>query len=409
MKFLNSVKRVLKKFPLCDECLGRLFKNLKPKSDNKELALSIRKSLEIERTEPEECYLCKGASEKVDEFSDKILEKSKDYEFDSFLIGINLSKDFEEREDKLLEEEIGQLALRFKDDFKRKIGKAIFKKTGKRIDFENPDVIPVLSIPSGKIFLQIKPLYIYGRYLKKKRGVPQTKWFCRACRGKGCKECNFTGKMFSTSVEEMIAHKAVQMVGAGGEAFHGEGREDEDVLMLGRGRPFVLELKNPRKRTLDLKVLQEKINRKYKGIIEVRELALSEKTKIQQLKSASHRKLYRASVKGEGNFTEEIIKKLEKIFNNCLLIQQTPIRVSERRADMERERKVFKFRVLEFNKSRATFLIEAQAGTYIKELISGDSGRTKPNVSDVCSFLCEVEELDVLEIIEKIAEGKNIL
>jgi len=397
---LNFTREFLQKFSLCDECLGRLFKKLKP----------IRKNLEIERTKPEECYLCKGASEKVDEFSDKILEKLKDIEFDSFLVGLHLSKDFEERENKLLENEISQFALKFKDDLKRKIGKIIFHKTGKKVKFENPDVVPVLNIPSGRVSLQIKPLYIYGRYLKKKRGIPQTKWFCRACRGKGCKECNFTGKMFQTSVEEMIAFDAVQMTGANDEAFHGAGREDEDVLMLGNGRPFVLELKSPRKRTLDLKVLQEKINKKYKGIVEVRELVLSERAKIQEIKSAGHRKLYRASVKGKENFTEKIVRKLEKTFNNCLITQQTPTRVSERRADIKRERKVFKFQVLEFNENRATFLIEAQAGTYIKELISGDSGRTKPNISDVCGFLCEVEKLDVLKVVEeKVADEKTIL
>ena len=51
------------------------------------------------------------------------------------------------------------------------------------------------------------------------------------------------------SVEELIAKIALKYTKSDDESFHGCGREDIDALMLGRGRPFVLELKNPKKRT----------------------------------------------------------------------------------------------------------------------------------------------------------------
>ena len=38
------------------------------------------------------------------------------------------------------------------------------------------------------------------------------------------------------------------MLGAEDDAFHGMGREDIDVRCLGRGRPFVVELKSPMRR-----------------------------------------------------------------------------------------------------------------------------------------------------------------
>ena len=45
------------------------------------------------------------------------------------------------------------------------------------------------------------------------------------------------------------------------------GREDIDVRMLGKGRPFVLELINSKKHTsVDLKQIEEKINKLSKYI-----------------------------------------------------------------------------------------------------------------------------------------------
>jgi tRNA pseudouridine synthase 10 len=41
---------------------------------------------------------------------------------------------------------------------------------------------------------------------------------------------------------------------------------------------------------------------------------------------------------------------------------------------------------------------KVQGGTYVKELVSGDNGRTTPSVSERIDTACECVELDVLEI-----------
>ena len=46
----------------------------------------------------------------------------------------------------------------------------------------------------------------------------------------------------------------------------------------------------------------------------------------------------------------------------------------------------------------ATLTLEAESGTYIKELVSGDDGKTKPNISQMTGAPCKVTELDVIEI-----------
>jgi len=45
--------------------------------------------------------------------------------------------------------------------------------------------------------------------------------------------------------------------------------------------------------------------------------------------------------------------------------------------------------------------IKTEGGLYIKELISGDEGRSKPNVSEILGVNAICEQLDVIEVSEK--------
>jgi tRNA pseudouridine synthase 10 len=81
--------------------------------------------------------------------------------------------------------------------------------------------------------------------------------------------------------------------------------------------------------------------------------------------------------------------------------QQTPNRVAHRRADLERVRTVRRLEVESVNGREVVFIVEADSGTYIKELMHGDDGRTQPNVAGIVGVPCEVLELDVIAIGDK--------
>ena len=138
----------------------------------------------------------------------------------------------------------------FKSHFNRIIGKELMIKLNKTPDFTNPDVVIIYSFDfdSFKIDLILKSIFIYGKYNKFIRGIPQTHWICKNCEGKGCKICNFTGKRYLTSVEELVSKPFIYEAKASDSKFHGAGREDIDVRMLGKGRPFIIELRNPKVR-----------------------------------------------------------------------------------------------------------------------------------------------------------------
>jgi len=48
----------------------------------------------------------------------------------------------------------------------------------------------------------------------------------------------------------------------------------------------------------------------------------------------------------------------------------------------------------------AEIVFECESGTYVKELVSGDDGRTKPSLSELLGREAKVAQLDVLEILD---------
>ena len=92
------------------------------------------------------------------------------------------------------------------------------------------------------------------------------------------------------------------------------------------------------------------------------------------------------------------LNELKSIFENQKIHQRTPNRVSHRRVDKIRGKFVYKIDGKFIKSNLFEFKIQTQGGTYIKELISGDDGRTSPSFSEVFNFPLVCKELDVLEI-----------
>jgi len=142
-----------------------------------------------------------------------------------------------------------------KTELNREIGKVCNHDINRPVEFKEPELVAVIDTRFADVTLDIAPMFIAGRYTKQSREIPQTRWPCRICHGKGCARCHGTGKMYMQSVQEIIGDIALEMTGGDANAFHGMGREDIDARMLGEGRPFVLEIDHPRRRNIDLEDL----------------------------------------------------------------------------------------------------------------------------------------------------------
>jgi tRNA pseudouridine synthase 10 len=174
------------------------------------------------------------------------------------------------------------------------------------------------------------------------------------------------------------------------------GREDIDARMLGRGRPFVLELVKPRVRSVDLAAMAAELAQEGTGRVEVVDLRPSEALDVIRVKEASPEKSYRVGVAGDVPVAK-VNEALELALSQAIA-QRTPKRVAHRRSDRVRTRRVVAARVVEAAEGRFTIELRTEAGTYVKEWVEGDDGRTDPSLASLLGVPLKVEFLDVLEI-----------
>lgn len=398
----------------CVNCVGRLFCGVVDGPDNEGRGRALRPEA------PEAsaaCPVCSGLSARVGVYAKWCIDDAAEYEYDSFLVGSVLPLHVRRAEQALHEalaasdaglrrpsNEDGAARPVFapaeflKAEMNREIGKRVEAATGKEVEFQRPDITFRVDTRIHHVSLQVAPTYVRGRYRKLDRELPQTHWPCRQCQGLGCRACGNDGRTYAESVEALVAAPFVDATGAAGESFHGMGREDIDALMLGTGRPFVLELKAPRRRRLDWALLAPAVARESNGRVEVESVEAGDWRDPARFKQAVVDKTYHARCATESPVDGGRLIRTMASFAGAQLAQRTPERVAHRRADKVRTRRVHSVRVLDHEGSRFTLEIRAESGTYIKEFVSGDEGRTTPSVSENLGVAARVAQLDVVDI-----------
>lgn len=386
---------------ICNRCLGRYFYPKVSGKDNHERGDYLKNVLIKEEKLPEKsetCHICGDIFLNLDNDLNNIIKEIKrvNAEFSTFLVGCRLPPEILEKE-KSIGEKIGVESESIKKEINRELGKRLALNLDKEVEFDNPNLVVMMDFTTDNVKIQINPLFLEGRYRKLIRGIPQTRWPCRKCRGRGCKICDFTGKMYPESVEELVAEKVLQATKGSESRFHGAGREDIDVRMLGRGRPFVLEIKEPKVRELKLEELTDEINHHCQDKVEVLNLKMVGKDRRSGVKASSTEtsKTYRAMVEVDEKISED---DLEIINSLKVIKQRTPIRVSHRRADKIRTREVKEVEIKIIDSNHFEFTVNCDGGLYIKELISGDEDRTQPSVTSLLGNPAKCVHLDVLEV-----------
>ncbi|MFB6245852.1 MAG: tRNA pseudouridine(54/55) synthase Pus10 [Candidatus Nanohaloarchaea archaeon] len=391
---------------LCDHCLGRQFAKLGHGLENYERGAIIReKGGELEESDfdpdrvPESasfggsCTVCGEVFQEMDRYVDMVISSFDRYELSTFLVGIRPPEEVLASEESLWEDFGVEFTEPIKTELSRLIGKRIEERLDIEVDFDRPDIMAVVDMREGKerVELQVNSLLIYGQYNKYSREIPQTEWHCRNCRGDGCDDCDWTGKQYQESVQEIVQEPFMEATRSIEAKFHGGGREDVNARCLGK-REFVLELVEPINRDLDLESLREKVNESEK--VEVFNLRFAEKEEIEEIKQKHADKRYRAVVELEDDVTEKDLRDLQQLVGD--VEQFTPSRVQHRRAETTREREVYEVEAEKLGERKIELEVEAEAGTYIKEMISGDGGNTEPSVAGVLGTGAECLELDVL-------------
>ncbi|MCE8426251.1 MAG: tRNA pseudouridine(54/55) synthase Pus10 [Candidatus Methanoperedens sp.] len=409
MTILETARKILNEGPICDHCLGRQFAKLSTGLSNDKrgeaikLVLAMQASAdndtglqeELKNTSENKCWVCNDLFLDLDLWAEKSIHVLSDYEYDNFLVGTRVTGLLAENEEIVWAEGRSTFAEPLKTELNREVGKRIEKMTGKRANLKKPQIVALLGLENDDVELEVNSLYIYGRYRKLIRGIPQTRWPCRECGGRGCERCDNTGRMYQESVDELIRPHLIASACCYDTAFHGAGREDIDALMLGDGRSFVVEAKRPHIRNIDLDALSSRINTEAEGKIEVLGLKFVESETVEQLKSMKADKIYRLKIMH--STSEEKLKSSLNIISGTLIKQKTPTRVLHRRGDLERMRRVHSADLESYSENTAVLVIFCEGGLYVKELVSGDGGRTVPSISSLMGCEAKVIELEVIK------------
>jgi len=423
----DDARELLSTGSICDSCLGRPFADRSFGLTNAERGRALRTTValaddeDFDPTDPADCWVCEGYCGTFDAIAETIVDELADVDFATYQVGTRVPPLVEEnerllREDADLEPDVGESMKR---EMNREVGRRVGAMTDTDVDFDRPDVLAVVdlegfdplealesdTVTSHAVDVQINPAFVYGRYRKLERDIPQTEWPCRECGGSGvqlgddgeepCDYCGGSGYMYDTSVEQVVRPHVVAAMDGEEGTFHGAGREDVDARMLEDGRPFVLEVKRPRVRDPDVEALEREINDAAEGAVEVEGLRLATYEMVERVKEHDASKHYRADVAFGEPIEEDAFDAALAELEGTTVDQYTPERVDHRRAGLTRQRTVYEIDGDLHEPTEAEVRLHGEGGLYVKELISSDNGRTEPSLAGLLETDAEVTALDV--------------
>ena len=428
VSIVDAARQVVASVPLCDRCLGRFFARLGYGWSNKSRGDALKRLIvmEIHRKHLEGLPLTEDDFKVLENVGEqaipllRLIAPGRPTQrpsptcavcggiIDGFIVsaarrGLSLLRAFDVRRF-VVGAIVDPRILRLEDDIKtrfglsfgesikaelrREIGKLILSLDDSlTVDFEEPEATLLVVFPEGHVDIQVNSLLLAGRYWKLARMISQAYW------------PSPTGPRYF-SVEE-AAWGLLRVTGGERVVVHAAGREDVDARMLGTGRPLVVEVKAPRRRHLPLSLLEESANSTGKGVVAFAFERLAKRSDIQLYKEEDARltKTYRALIISRDQpLSSEDILVLETHFTKRRIAQRTPRRVLHRRPDLTRFRTVHEVKCRGLGVYTMECLIRAEGGLYIKELISGDAGRTTPSFASVLSRSLECVELDVVAV-----------
>jgi tRNA pseudouridine synthase 10 len=273
----------------------------------------------------------------------------------------------------------------------------------RRFEPDEPDVI-VEVLAHGEVRLEPQAAFVAGRYRKLSREMSQTALHCRRCRGRGrrrgepCDACGGSGRAVAEAVEDFVVPAIVAALHGEEGSFHGSGREDVDVRMLGDGRPFVVSVQRSRRRSFAPEAIAEQVRARSGGSVEVAALRLVDRAQRKRITTEHGVKTYRVVVEpvGDARLPDDAAARVAAL-SGTVLEQRNPKRVP-RRADVLRRRTVRHVAVEEAASARLVARVVTDPGLYVKELVSGDEGRTRPSIADAVGVPVTCTALDVLGV-----------
>ena len=375
-KIIHKSKSILKECDLCDNCLGRFFIHLTHLTSARRLGNKIRKSINSKAVT--KCYICKNIFSSINLYVKMMQDTSFGYEFSTFTVGAILKQSIIERDDKLR----SKFHLHGVDGIKtavtRELGKKFVSKTKKRIDHLLADITFTINFKTERCNVKTKPIFLYGKYIKDKRGLPQKEESCQDCKGKGCIFCNNHGIVSFDSIEGKISKFLYEKFETDQVKFTWIGGEDKTSLVMGNGRPFFAKLLSPKKRNVRL---AKKSN--------LDEIMIHALRKIDHIPNGSIR--FKSKIKmlvlAKNGISSNKLKRLKQLVT-------VPIEITD--SNKHHKKTIHKLNYKKNSLQSFTVEIEADGGIPIKRFVDGFS--IIPTISSLLGMQCSCEKFDINQI-----------
>lgn len=409
---LEAAEAALKKGDICDGCLGRCFGDRDDDLSNEARGEALRRSVAmghdepIAHIDPIDCWVCEGARPDVNTWTARVIEAVADITFETFQVGTRLPSSIEEREAELreaagLEADAG---VPLNTEYNRAVGTRLEGRLDAEVDFDYPDVVMILDVESADVELQLNPAYLGGRYRKLEPGLDQRIRICRVCNGGGtewrdgqsmpCDACDGTGYDTKESIEWYITESVQDAMDGTEVIFNAAGREDKEVLVLGEGRPFVIEVKEARFRPPDMTQIRELIATASDQVIAVDGLAKAKRGLVEHLTQTPVRETYRLEVSfAEAVSAEAFATAIEELDEGS--VRQ---RVERGERVTDQIRKLSEVGGELTNDKTAVVEMVATKGISLEALMVGGSDRSEPSLADLVASDVSLESIAVVAV-----------
>ena len=371
------VNEILRNYPLCDFCIGRLISkelDLKPSSK-----LGKKFNSKTKKSESRKCFICKNIFENFDEVITHIIESSSSYQFSTFLIGSILKPSVSDNEDIIRSKFKLKGAVNIKNQINHEIGKKFARKTKSKLDTTNPEITLKINFKDNSCKVHSRSLFMYGRYTKRKRNLPQKQTPCKNCQGKGCFSCDFHGLENFNSVEGQIAKFVNGKFNSKQVKINWIGGEDKASLISGNGRPFFVKISEPHIRRLRIKKQNELNGIKLHDLRQI---------KNQPIDSVPFRSKVVILVKSELPLQNNLLKKLLIVKNNPLVIKNQGERIVKK--------SIYDFKYKKLNSNTLKISMVVDGGVPLKSFI--ENSNVQPNVTELLQNRCTCVQFDFKQI-----------
>jgi tRNA pseudouridine synthase 10 len=323
----------------------------------------------------EDCKICHGIWNQLDKVCNKIIEATKDYQYDSFLIGLTLDHSFYDNEDKFR----SRFRIRGKENIKTSVLREIRKKFGnisnKKINLNYPDI--TINVQIGKkletiVSVNSRTVVLSGRYKKVKRFQINAK----NTYNSDSLEIN------QHHIEKILKKELLSRFYSDSIVFCPLGKEEPESLVLGNGRPFYVSIKNSK-----IISFKHDFSIQSKGMI----FEIKEKVRALPIFSPVCAKKVKTFVSFQENLKASDLKDLND--SGVRIIEFVNRRSKNLKFIYHME---YKFKT----QKKLEFTIICDNGIPVRKFIEGDEN-ISPNLEQILNRKCKCDRFDILDIMNE--------